>query len=134
MNSIELKELSDQLICHPASRSIDEIEAAGEAIKQLVLERDELLAARNWPVMGYGKVAIGGGLQPDGSSALLYMDMGETRPIDTDTTDLFPVGSHAERAKLLACVYFKDSAAIQQTIEVLQEMQTEIASVQGGAA
>jgi hypothetical protein len=33
-----LRELSDQLICHPVSRSIAEIEAAGEAIKSLMAE------------------------------------------------------------------------------------------------
>jgi hypothetical protein len=38
-----LRELSDQLICHPVSRSIAEIEAAGEAIKTLL---EELQQAR----------------------------------------------------------------------------------------
>jgi len=37
--------LSDQFICHPASRSIDEIEMAGEIMRDLLKQRDELLAA-----------------------------------------------------------------------------------------
>ena len=36
--------LSDQFICHPASRSIDEIEMAGEIMRDLLKQRDELLA------------------------------------------------------------------------------------------
>ena len=79
-----------------------------------------------WPVMGYGRVAIGGGLQPNGMSCLLYMDMGETREIDTDTIDLFPIGSVADPGKTLAAIYFKNGKAIQQTIDVLREMQAEI--------
>ena len=37
--------LSDQFIFHPASRSIDEIEMAGEIMRDLLKQRDELLAA-----------------------------------------------------------------------------------------
>lgn len=37
--------LSDQFIFHPASRSIDEIEMAGEIMRDLLEQRDELLAA-----------------------------------------------------------------------------------------
>lgn len=88
----------------------------------------ELEQPRPWPTMGYGQVAIGGGMQPDGNSALLYMDMGEVRDIDADTTDIFPIGTSADPSKLLACIYFKDSAAIQQTIDVLKEMQLEFAA------
>ena len=32
--------LADQLTCHPASRSIDEIEMAGEMLKDLLLQRE----------------------------------------------------------------------------------------------
>lgn len=81
--------------------------------------------AHKWPLMGYGNVSIGGCKQPDGTSGLIYLDMGETREIDADTTDLFPVGSKADPSKLLACIYFKDGSAIQQTIDVLREMQIE---------
>lgn len=83
-------------------------------------------AIHQWPLMGYGRVAIGGARQPDGTSALLYMNMGETREINADTTDLFPIGTHADPSKTLACIFFKDSAAIQQTIDVLHEMQAEL--------
>ena len=36
--------LSDQFIFHPASRSIDEIEMAGEIMHDLLKQRDELLS------------------------------------------------------------------------------------------
>lgn len=98
----------------------------GHITKRAALPASEQKPVKNWPIMGYGKVAIGGGLQPGGTSALLYMDMGETRAIDADTTDLFPVGSFADPDKLLACIHFKDGAAMQQTIDVIREMQLEI--------
>ena len=40
----KLRELADQLICHPVSRSIDETEEAGEAIKCLLGELKSLQA------------------------------------------------------------------------------------------
>ena len=42
----KLRELADQLICHPASRSIEEIESAGEAIKSLLDELQTLRSER----------------------------------------------------------------------------------------
>lgn len=41
----QITALSDQFICHPASRSIDDIEMAGEIMRDLLKQRDELLAA-----------------------------------------------------------------------------------------
>lgn len=41
----QIKALAEQLLCHPVSRSIDEIETAGELLIELVKQRDELLAA-----------------------------------------------------------------------------------------
>ena len=41
----QITALSDQFVCHPASRSIDEIEMAGEIMRDLLKQRDELLAA-----------------------------------------------------------------------------------------
>ena len=41
----QITALSDQFICHPASRSIDKIEMAGEIMRDLLKQRDELLAA-----------------------------------------------------------------------------------------
>ena len=40
----QITALSDQFICHPASRSIDEIEMAGEIMRDLLEQRDELLS------------------------------------------------------------------------------------------
>ena len=41
----QITALSDQFIFHPASRSIDEIEMAGEIMRDLLKQRDELMAA-----------------------------------------------------------------------------------------
>lgn len=41
----QITALSDQFICNPASRSIDDIEMAGEIMRDLLKQRDELLAA-----------------------------------------------------------------------------------------
>lgn len=40
----QAKALSEQFICHPASRSIDEIEMAGEIMSDLLKQRDALLS------------------------------------------------------------------------------------------
>ena len=41
----QITALSDQFVCHPASRSIKEIKMAGEIMRDLLKQRDELLAA-----------------------------------------------------------------------------------------
>ena len=41
----QITALSDQFVCHPASRSINEIEMAGEIMRDLLKQRDELLVA-----------------------------------------------------------------------------------------
>lgn len=41
----QIKALAEQLLCHPVSRSINEIETAGELLIELVKQRDELMAA-----------------------------------------------------------------------------------------
>lgn len=51
MDKEALRELADQLICHPASRSISETEQAGEAIKSLLAEIQSLTEERTaWRV------------------------------------------------------------------------------------
>ena len=40
----QITALSDQFVCHPASRSINEIEMAGEIMRDLLEQRDELLS------------------------------------------------------------------------------------------
>ncbi len=90
--------------------------------------------ARKWPLMGYGNVAIGGGHHPeDGTSCLMFMDMGETREVGADTSDLFPVGSEADASKTLACIYFKDGEAMQTVIDALEQMQSDVGFVPGQA-
>lgn len=47
----KLRKLADQLICHPVSRSIEEIESAGEAIKTMLDELQTLREERTtWRV------------------------------------------------------------------------------------
>lgn len=45
MNTTELKKLADKCICHPISRSISDVESAGEAIKELLAIKAELVEA-----------------------------------------------------------------------------------------
>ena len=40
----QITALSDQFVCHPASRSINEIEMAGEIMRDLLKQRDEMLS------------------------------------------------------------------------------------------
>ena len=40
----QITALSDQFVCHPAIRSINEIEMAGEIMRDLLKQRDELLS------------------------------------------------------------------------------------------
>lgn len=54
MNTTELKKLADKCICHPISRSISDVEHAGEAIKELLAINAELLEALNGMVTAWG--------------------------------------------------------------------------------
>ena len=75
-------------------------------------------------VMGNGDFAIGGCICSEtGLSGLIYMPLPERREIDSDTSDLFPVGSIAEQPAAL--IYFTTPAAIQQTIDVLHEVMEQ---------
>ena len=82
---------------------------------------------RQWPKMGFGKVAIGSCDLPCGGRGLLYLDMrGEQREINEDTTDLYPIGSELDPGSVLARVDFATADAVRQTIQVLEEMEREM--------
>lgn len=59
METEKLKALADQCICHPVSRSIEDIEAAGGAIKELLGHVDRLedqiaeSGKREWTAVDY---------------------------------------------------------------------------------
>lgn len=58
-----------------------------------------------------------------GLSGLIYMPLPERREVDSDTSDLFPVGSVQEQPAAL--IYFTTPEAIQQTIDVLYEIKEQ---------
>lgn len=75
-------------------------------------------------VMGNGDFALGGCVCTEtGLSGLIYLPLPERREIDSDTSDLYPVGSVAEQPAAL--IYFTTPEAIQQTIDVLHEIKEQ---------
>ena len=76
--------------------------------------------------MGFGKVAVGSCKDPeDGTPGIIYLPLDFPRAFDSDTTDVYPVGSVVPRSKFLACIYFHSSKTLQQSIDVLLEIQRE---------
>lgn len=79
------------------------------------------LPSGKYVVMGSGNFAVGGCIcSVSGMNGIIYMPLDEPRPVGTDTTDLFPIGSI--QAEAAAVIYFENEAAIRQSIEVLQEV------------
>ena len=66
----QITALSDQFVCHPASRSINEIEMAGEIMRDLLKQRDELLAALKKLTDVFANIGITSGLYDDEQDAL----------------------------------------------------------------
>ena len=58
-SSEKIKALAEQFICHPASRSIDDIELAGEIIIELMKRRDEMQAVLSLPVAAHTRIGQG---------------------------------------------------------------------------
>ena len=76
--------------------------------------------------MGFGKVAVGSCKDPeDGTPGIIYLPLDFPRAFDSDTTDVYPVGSAVPRSKFLACIYFHSPETLQQSIDVLLEIQKE---------
>lgn len=86
--------------------------------------------------MGFGKFAVGGCVHPETRvPGIAYLHLrGDIRPIGADTTDVYPVGMEAQPNDIAGLIYFHNAFAIQQTIEVLLEMQHEYYPVQKSAA
>lgn len=79
------------------------------------------LPSGKYVVMGSGNFAVGGCIcSATGMDGIIYMPLEEPRPVGSDTTDLFPIGSI--QAEAAAVIYFETEAAIIQSIEVLQEV------------
>jgi len=54
----QIKALAEQLLCHPVSRSIDEIETAGELLIELLNQCKELMSAQWTIAQGSAALAI----------------------------------------------------------------------------
>ena len=79
------------------------------------------LPSGKYVVMGSGNFAVGGCIcSVTGMDGIVYVPLDEPRPVGSDTTDLFPIGSIQPDAA--AVIYFQTEAAIRQSIEVLQEV------------
>lgn len=79
------------------------------------------LPSGKYVVMGSGHFAVGGCVcSVTGMDGILYLPLDEPRPVGSDTSDLFPIGSIQHEAA--AVIYFQTEASIRQSIEVLQEV------------
>ena len=80
-----------------------------------------------WPIMGEGKVAVGQCRYSADNDmpGLIYLKLGAPRDIGADTGDIYPVGQPVADSAVLACVYFLTPEAIQQSIEILGEIQRD---------
>lgn len=86
-------------------------------------ELNDLKAAFRCAWMGDGRVAVGQCKDKEtGSSGIVYLEMGEQRSLNADTSDLFPVGSTLDTDRILACIYFKTANSVLQSIDVLTEL------------
>lgn len=75
-------------------------------------------------VMGRGNVAVGTCKRAeDGIPGIIYLAIPEVREHGTDCADVYPVGSQAPRDKVLACIQFETPQVLQQSIDVLKELQ-----------
>lgn len=76
--------------------------------------------------MGLGKIAIGGCMRStDGAPGVIYLKMPDAREINADCTDIYPVGTNPPDGSMLACIYFLTPESLQQSINVLIELQDE---------
>lgn len=80
-------------------------------------------------VMGKGDFAVGCctestiGLDTTGMRGIIYLTLPERRPVGTDTTDLFPIGSQANEPA--AVIYFANEEAVDQTISYLNDLKLQ---------
>ncbi|EIF32555.1 hypothetical protein BCh11DRAFT_00283 [Burkholderia sp. Ch1-1] len=92
---------------------------AGEAERDA---DDKVTVAR----MGYGSVAVGGCLSEEtGEPGIIYLALDSAREIDSDTTDVYPVGSRPGPDRVLAYVSFRTAEAVDQTISILEELKAK---------
>jgi len=114
----EYKESCTTLYLYHAIKKITELEE----------DKQRLIEGISYPVMGFGKVSVGRCEAQDENKTqgIIYLDSGVTRPLNEDTSDIFPIGSEAPKDKVLACVYFATPESVQQTINILSELLSEM--------
>lgn len=100
-------------------------------VKQMAEEAAAEVAAeqaQRWPQvdMGFGKFAVGSCTGAvTGVPGLMYLHLDEPRPHNADCSDVFPVGSTAPEDRIASIINFHSAEALQQTIDVLLELQRE---------
>lgn len=108
--------------------AFEALESANAAQAARITELEAKLAAieaqrREWPTMGFGKVAVGRGYSPANKRpCLVYLRLNEVRRIGQSAEDIYPVGSEAREEDLLALVRFATPESVRQTIGILNEI------------
>jgi hypothetical protein len=78
---------------------------------------------------GLGNVLVGSAVCPEtGVKGIAYLRLPEvSRRLNADCSDIYPDNSQVNAKDVLACIYFHTPEAIQQSIDVLIEVQKEMA-------
>ncbi|GEM_PF-1981175 len=107
--------------------SLEELGARRGHYVNALTRQEPFALARSAPVvMGNGDVAVGTITRgDDGTPGIIYLRLPEVREHNTDCSDIYPVGSAAPDDSILACIYFGSSEVLQQTIDVLFDLQRE---------
>ncbi len=75
-------------------------------------------------VMGLGKYAVGGCQHSqDKTNGICYLKLETARALNADCTDIYPIGSAQEPE---AVIYFTSIPAIDQTLEILNEIREKM--------
>lgn len=78
--------------------------------------------------MGFGEVVIASGhCTAEKVPCICYAELPNNqvpRPINTNSNDIYPYGSIVPTENILACIYFHTPESLQQTIDILQQMQS----------
>jgi hypothetical protein len=82
--------------------------------------------------MGLGNYAVGGCQHSqDKTNGICYLKLETARALNTDCTDIYPIGSAQEPEVV---IYFTSIPAIDQTLEVLNEIRAKMVSETSAAA
>lgn len=76
--------------------------------------------------MGFGKFAVGGCKHFEtGVPGIIYLHLPEPREFGADTSDVYPENSQPNAEDIASNIFFHTPGAMQQTIDVLLELQRE---------